>query len=48
MLKVLCLIPPDTYDQDDPSDWTHTNDNDRGETVRFRKTVCIALTVVVT
>jgi len=42
------IIPQDAYDQDDAGNWSHVNDNDSGETVRFTKNVKIKIDVVVT
>ena len=48
VIKYISVIPNDTFDQDDPSDYTITGDNDSGETIRFIKNVTIKIDVKVT
>ena len=45
--NILGIIPNDTYDQDDIAESTICNDNDAGETIRFKKNVDISIKVLV-
>lgn len=48
IMRYQSILPIESYEQDDIADWTWTNDNDAGETVRFLKTVRLEIKITIT